>query len=217
MADFTQLFDQWAQSYDSTVFGSDNEYKEVFQNYQQILEEIARFIDDKKNGVTMEVGVGTGNLSSLLMERGHHVIGVEPSKKMREEAIKKLNRVTILDGHFLEVPIYNKVDSIVTSYAFHHLTLGEKKESLTYLDSLLNEGGKVVIADTMYSSQRYKEKLHQQVENDGALNLLKDLQTEYYELLADVTKLFDDLNYTYELKQMNKYVWIILAQKGGNK
>lgn len=213
MEDFTEMFDQWAQSYDSTVFGTDHEYKEVFENYQLILEEIAQFIHDKKLGTVMEVGVGTGNLSRILSERGHHVIGIEPSTKMREEAAKKLSRVTLLNGHFLDIPIHNKVDSIVTSYAFHHLNLKEKEEALIYLDSLLNRKGKIVIADTMFISKDYKEALHKKVKEEGALNLLNDLQTEYYELLEDVTGLFDKFKYTYEVKQMNQYVWLILAEK----
>ncbi len=217
MADFTQLFDQWAESYDATVFGTDNEYREVFENYNEILKEICSYIDDKKNGVTLEIGIGTGNLTKLLTEMGHHVIGIEPSQEMRNQATKKITRATILDGNFLKVPIYNKLDSIVTSYALHHLTLEEKEDALKYLDTLLNVGGKIVVADTMFSSKEYKKELYQQVENDGALNLLNDLNTEYYEMLNDVTAIFDRLGYNYTVKQMNKYVWIISAQKGGKK
>lgn len=217
MADFNQLFDQWAESYDNTVFGTDNEYKEVFENYNGILNCICKYIDDKRHGITLEIGIGTGNLTGLLAQRGHHVIGIEPSTEMRKLATGKLTRVTVLDGHFLDVPIYNKVDSIVTSYAFHHLTLEEKEKALVYLDGLLNEGGKIVIADTMFSSLQYKKDLYKQVEQDGAVNLLNDLNTEYYELLDDVTGLFEKLGYTYKVEQMNKYVWTILAQKGGKE
>ncbi len=135
---------------------------------------------------------------------------------MREEAAKKLHQVTILDGHFLSIPVYNRVDGFVASYALHHLTYQEKVAAIRYLDTFLAPKGRIVIADTMYSSLDYKQELHQDVERSGSVNLLQDLQTEFFELLEDITNIFVNLGYTYEKMQMNKYVWIIAAQKGGN-
>ncbi|SES91260.1 class I SAM-dependent methyltransferase [Anaerobranca gottschalkii] len=213
MANFNEIFDVWADNYDETVYNTQHEYREVFENYEGILEEIVQYINDKRNGITLEIGLGTGNLSKKLAENGHYVVGIEPSKKMREQANNKLTNVVILDGDFLNIPLYNKVDSIVASYAFHHLTLEEKRKALKLMDSLLKESGKIVIADTMFISQRYKEKLIKEVEELKAFNLLNDLKREYYELVEDMVELFKELNYTITLKQMNKYVWIIFAQK----
>lgn len=213
MANFNEIFDVWADNYDETVYSSDHEYKEVFENYEGILEEIAKYIRDKRDGITLEIGVGTGNLSKKLAENGHYVVGIEPSKKMRERAKSKLTKVVLLEGDFLNIPLYNKVDSIVASYAFHHLTLEEKRKALKLMDSLLKDGGKIVIADTMFISQSYKEKIIKEVEELNAVNLLNDLNREYYELIEDIVGLFKELNFFITLKQMNKFVWIIFAQK----
>lgn len=214
MPDFNNLFDEWAKSYDETVYGTDNEYVEVFENYEDILEYISNEVADK-NGIIVEIGVGTGNLTKLLYEKDLNVVGIEPSKEMRKIAKEKLQDVDILDGHFLSIPINKKVDAIVSSYAFHHLTYDEKKKALEYLDSKLNNNGKIVIADTMFESDEYKENLLKYVESNKCFNLLNDLKTEYYELLDDLCVLFKELNYSYSLKKMNKYVWIISAVKGG--
>lgn len=216
MPNFNKLFDEWAKSYDETVYGTNNEYVEVFENYENILKYISDEISDK-NGLIVEIGVGTGNLTKLLYEKNSNIIGIEPSKEMRKIAKQKLQNVDILDGHFLSIPIDKKIDAIVTSYAFHHLTYDEKKKALEYLDSKLNNNGKIVIADTMFESIEYKEKLLKYVESNKCFNLLNDLKTEYYELLDDICILFKELNYSYSLKKMNKYVWIISAIKGGYK
>jgi len=84
---------------------------------------------------------------------------------------------------------------------------------LDYLDGLLNENGRIIIADTMFESKKYKESLFKYVKNSKAFNLLKDLNTEYYELKEDICGLFKDLNYTFEAVKMNKYVWLISATK----
>lgn len=214
MQDFNPLFDSWARSYDDTVYGHDNEYNEVFEGYDTILEYVSQEVKDKE-GIVLEVGVGTGNLTKLLYDYDLNVIGIEPSQEMRKIAKAKLASVKILDGHFLSIPIVGKVDAIVSSYAFHHLTLDEKKKALGYMDRLLNSGGKIVIADTMFETKDYKRKLKEDVENSGLFNLLQDLNSEYYEYLEDICQLFQELNYSYKTIKMNKYVWVISAVKGG--
>lgn len=215
MPKFNRLFDKWAQHYDETVYGLDNEYKEVFEEYNKILENICWEITDNKDGLVVEIGVGTGNLTKLLYKKGFRVIGIEPSIEMRKISKSKIPNVEILDGHFLSIPVNKKIDAFVTSYAFHHLTFDEKQKAIMYLDSLLAEDGKIVIADTMFETKEYKQKLYEYVENTKAFNLLKDLNTEYYEYLDDICSLFKNLNYSIKKVKMNKYVWIVTASKGG--
>ncbi|MFT9498198.1 class I SAM-dependent methyltransferase [Anaerosolibacter sp.] len=215
MDDFTALFDQWASSYDQTVYGSDNEYSEVFENYDGILNTMYQLVADKRSGTILEIGTGTGNLTKLLYDTGFNVIGVEPSQEMRRITRSKLPSIEVINGHFLQVPIARPVDAIVTSYAFHHLNLTEKRNAIEYLDRFLNKEGKIVIADTMFESEEYKRELYKKVEASKSFALLNDLNTEYYEYLKDVCKIFEEFDYRIHTTKMNKYVWIIAATKGG--
>ncbi len=43
MLDFNELFDNWAGNYDETVYGSNNEYSEVFEKYDRILKNILNY------------------------------------------------------------------------------------------------------------------------------------------------------------------------------
>src|SRR5690625_2635862 len=90
---FIDFFDQWSGHYDQDVAGSDSEYRKVFELYEHILHLIAF----RAHGRVIEFGVGTGNLTKKLFEQGHKVLGIEPSRKMREIAKKKVPQVQIIE------------------------------------------------------------------------------------------------------------------------
>lgn len=82
--EFLGLFEQWAESYDRSVEGGDEQYRDVFAGYDRILNTVA----DKAGRVVLEFGVGTGNLTKKLLERGKTVYGIEPSAPMRKKQRK---------------------------------------------------------------------------------------------------------------------------------
>ena len=92
--EFIKLFDEWAESYDNTVVGYDEEYKEVFEGYDEILEEVA----SKVNETIIEFGVGTGNLSKKLLEKGHNVIGIEHLPDSLHQGIVGMKKMVPEDG-----------------------------------------------------------------------------------------------------------------------
>ena len=83
--EFLHVFEEWANTYDNTVMGNDLEYREVFRNYESILQEVVNLVVGK----VLEFGAGTGNLTEKLSAQGYDVIAVEPSKSMRAVAKDK--------------------------------------------------------------------------------------------------------------------------------
>jgi putative AdoMet-dependent methyltransferase len=208
--EFIELFDEWSASYDLTVSGEDQEYKEVFHKYEDILNEVAA----KSGEIVLEFGVGTGNLSEKLLERGKEVIGVEPSKGMREKAQTRFPELTLLDGDFLSFPpIEKRIDTIVSTYAFHHLTDEEKDAAIARYSQMLEKDGKIVFADTAFLHESDKESRHKKVEEQGYMNLLHDLQTEYYTTLIVLEELFNKHRFDVTFTKLNEYVWLMEAIK----
>lgn len=208
--EFLDLFEKWADSYDSTVTGHDPQYQAVFEKYDAILEEVVRH----SQGNVLEFGVGTGNLSKKLLDAGHHVIGVEPSPAMRKEANAKFKDLVVHDGDFLNFPKPEiQIDTIVSTYAFHHLTNEEKGRAIEGFYKLLPETGKVVFADTVYENKEAEQAILQKAEASGFTDLLHDLNTEYYPLLQDLQNLFKKAGFYVTFKQMNEFVWLIDAEK----
>ncbi|WP_442595107.1 class I SAM-dependent methyltransferase [Neobacillus sp. D3-1R] len=208
--EFLNIFEQWADSYDQTVVGHDEEYMEVFSNYEAILEEVA----NRANGHVVEFGVGTGNLTSKLLRRNLQVTGIEPSPAMRKIAIEKLGMQTqILDGDFIIFPETDPVDTFVSTYAFHHLTDEEKEQAIEKYGKKLAIGGKIVFADTMYESEEaYKEAI-QDALSKGYLNLAMDLKTEYYTTIPVLKEMLEKNGFEVRFISCNKFVWILEAEK----
>lgn len=207
--EFIELFENWADSYDESVTGQDPEYKDVFLHYERILDEVA----SRSLGHVLEFGTGTGNLTAKLMGRGLKVTGVEPSPAMRKIAAEKLkHKADIIDGDFLKFPIYS-YNTIVSTYAFHHLTDEEKAEAFHTYGQFLAPGGKIVFADTMYESEEaYKEAI-QDALNKGFLNLAEDLQREYYTTIPILEKIATSKGFSVTFNQCNNFVWIMECVK----
>lgn len=208
---FEQLFDRWASSYDRSVSGHDIQYREVFSDYERILDEVAK----RANGVVLEFGVGTGNLTQKLLQQGRRVYGIEPSRAMRQKAREKLQGVPLFDGDFLYFPkIDDTIHTIVSTYAFHHITDRDKGVALRKFSDFLSVDGKIVFADTVFESERARQAMIEKVEKLGYDKLLADLRTEYYTTIEKLQRLFVENGFQKgRFTQMNAFVWLFEAHK----
>lgn len=208
--EFLNLFDEWSKSYDDSVRGQDIEYQEVFKHYDKILDHVA----SRSYGHVLEFGVGTGNLTDRIIKAGLTVSGIEPSSAMREIARRKLqNKTEIVDGDFIDFPSPKQVDSIVSTYAFHHLTDEEKEKAIANYGKLLNAGGRIVFADTMYQTKEAHEQAIRDAKDAGFHNLANDLQTEYYTTIPFLEKVLETHGFKVSFERCNSFVWIMEAEK----
>ncbi|MCA1031843.1 class I SAM-dependent methyltransferase [Bacillus timonensis] len=207
--EFLEVFEEWAGSYDESVVGHDKEYEAVFVGYENILDEVAK----RAKGTVIEFGVGTGNLTNKLLSRGLTVFGIEPSKPMRDIALKKV-ACPITDGDFLvfELPS-QQVDTIVSTYAFHHLTDEEKYQAIASYGKFLQKGGKIVFADTMFKNQEAYIEMIETAKGKGFTNLANDLQREYYTTIESLRTIFSSNGFSVEFSRCNDFVWLIDATK----
>lgn len=208
--DFNELFDAWSETYDKTVEGADVEYKEVFAQYELILDEVAK----KSKGYIVEFGVGTGNLTERFLKNGFQVYGIEPSEGMRNRAKEKLPNVPFVEGDFLKFPMPEvKPDTIASTYAFHHLTDEEKRKAIALYGQILNDSGKIVFADTVFTDEAAKQAIIREAENNNHHRLSADLQTEYYTTIPVLEKIFEENGFQVTFKRMNTFVWLMDAEK----
>lgn len=207
--EFLDLFDDWAKDYDASVAGLDPQYAAVFENYERILDEVVT----SSNGTVLEFGVGTGNLSEKLINNGYQVIGVEPSSAMREIAAGKLSNLTLMEGDFLTFPEVPPVETIVSTYAFHHLTDREKDTAIRQFAEILPKNGKIIFGDTMFESVAAKESMIEDAKARGFVNLAEDLMREYYPTIDVLQNIFEKNHFDVTFKQENDFVWIVKANK----
>ncbi|MCC2928323.1 class I SAM-dependent methyltransferase [Bacillus sp. LBG-1-113] len=209
--EFIPLFEDWAATYDQTVQGLDIQYKEAFRGYNDILDAIV-----SRSGMrVLEFGPGTGNLTAKLLEAEKSVFGVEPSPAMRKLASDKLrSRAEIVDGDFLTFPEPPfQADTIVSSYAFHHLTDEEKRAAIKQYGKYLHMHDKIVFADTVFEHEEAYNQAIDKARSQGFYQLANDLKTEHYPTLETMKEMFTAEGFAVQFIQQNDFVWIMEAIK----
>ncbi|MEC1687059.1 class I SAM-dependent methyltransferase [Bacillus mojavensis] len=209
--EFIPLFEDWAATYDQTVQGFDIQYKEAFRGYNDILDAIV-----SRSGIrVLEFGPGTGNLTAKLLEAEKSVFGVEPSPAMRKLASDKLRgRAEIVDGDFLTFPeLPFQADTIVSSYAFHHLTDEEKRAAIKQYGKYLHMHDKIVFADTVFEHEEAYNQAIDKARSQGFYQLANDLKTEHYPTLETMKEMFTAEGFAVQFIQQNDFVWIMEAIK----
>lgn len=157
-----QGFNLWADDYDKTVKLSEENQLFPFAGYKQILNVIFSEAMQKKNSAILDIGFGTGVLTSKLYANGHRIDGVDFSSKMIAIAKSIMPKANLIEWDIsMGLPpeiIGKKYDSIISTYALHHLTDKMKVEVIANLRPLLKNGGKIFIGDISFET---REKLNE--------------------------------------------------------
>lgn len=143
-------FDLWADGYDKAVGISDEENTYPFAGYKKVLGFIFQTILESENATVLDIGFGTGTLTTKLYERGCTIYGQDFSSKMIALASEKMPNAHLYQGDFskgLVEPLRNcRYDFIVATYSLHHLTDAQKCVFLSELRNHLKENGKLSLA-----------------------------------------------------------------------
>ncbi len=141
----TTHWDDLVEGYDA-VMGSDPAYRRMLSTTVGLLPAEPRRI--------LDLGSGTGMLSFLCSERypEAEVIGIDPAKRMREEAMARLGprpRVFMLEGSADDLSLFSddSVDAVVSNFALHHLDQVGKERCAVEVFRVLRPGGRFVFAD----------------------------------------------------------------------
>ena len=103
-------FDLWADGYDKTVGISDEENTYPFAGYKIVLNSIFQTIMKRPNPTVLDIGFGTGTLTTKLYEHGCSVYGLDFSSRMIELASEKMpylkQILKILNSYREQIEIY---------------------------------------------------------------------------------------------------------------
>lgn len=150
-------FDLWADGYDKAVGLSDEGNTYPFAGYKKVLGFIFQTIMGSESAVVLDIGFGTGTLTTKLYEHGCSIYGQDFSARMIELASEKMPEAHLYQGDFthgLVEPLRQaRYDFIVATYSIHHLTDSQKVDFLKELRDCLNEGGKILIGDVAFATR----------------------------------------------------------------
>ncbi|WP_203333446.1 class I SAM-dependent methyltransferase [Planococcus beigongshangi] len=152
-----QGFDLWANDYDRTVQLSEENNEYPFAGYKEILKGIFNEAMQKEGSAILDIGFGTGVLSAKLYEHGHSVDGIDFSEEMIAIAQEKMPEARLLQWDITnglpEAIADSSYDSIISTYALHHLTDAEKTVFIENLLARLKPDGKIYIGDIAFRTR----------------------------------------------------------------
>ena len=183
-------FDLWADGYDKTVGVSDEGNAYPFAGYKDVLGTIYKIIMDKPNAVVLDIGFGTGTLTTKLYENGCTIYGQDFSARMIELASEKMPNAHLYQGDFtqglVEPLLAQRYDFIVATYSLHHLTDEQKVCFLRMLHDHLNPGGQILIGDVAFENRSQLEQCRKDVgdewDDDEIYFVVDELNGEFPEL-----------------------------------
>ncbi len=206
--------DEEAHEYDQDI---ENESDPIRTGYHDLLSWVATKSNESHPKRVLDLGVGTGNLS-LLLHGFDELVCVDTSSKMIEIAqnkIGKSDQVQFKKADLLEY--FNEenrlFDSIVSTYAIHHLTESEKDFLFSELYQSLTIGGIVVVGDLMFKNQEEESKIFKQYRLQGNENLIDDIKDEYFWYLDSSVDFLKKIGFETFIQQFSDLSWGVYAKR----
>lgn len=161
-------FDQWAEDYEKSVGRNEEDGKYPFAGYREVLNIIFQRV--KGCAEVLDIGFGTGALTSRLYDGGCRITGIDFSQKMIDVAKRRMPNAYLIRWDFskgLPEEVKNRrFDAVVSTYALHHLTDGQKAGLIRQLSDLLNPGGQILIGDVSFETRSELEKCREKYRED---------------------------------------------------
>ncbi len=142
------------------------------QAFAQVLDRLMRLSSPEPTDACVDLGAGTGFVTTALAPRVSSVLAVDLSAGMAASLAERAARgglhnvsIEVSDLREFELPSAS-VDLVVSSYALHHLADPDKQALVARAARWLRPGGRLVIADMMFgrgASQRDLDILLQKV------------------------------------------------------
>ena len=185
-------FDLWADGYDLSVGISDEENTYPFAGYKEILGSIFQTIVENGNAVVLDIGFGTGTLTTKLYENGCTIYGQDFSERMIELASEKMPGAHLYQGDFSQGLVDalrgRTYDFIVAAYSLHHLTDEQKTGFIRSLLDHLTERGKILIGDVAFTTREEMDQCR--LEAGGEWD-----DEESYFVIDEMKQVFPKLRY----------------------
>lgn len=150
-------FDLWADSYDKSVGICDDTNAYPFAGYRDVLNGIYKEIRSRRSASVLDIGFGTATLTKKLYDDGCQICGIDFSERMAAIAKEKMPHAVLLCHDFSKgIPEELsglQFDSIVSTYALHHLTDAAKADFVKQLSGLLTADGSILIGDVIFETR----------------------------------------------------------------
>lgn len=121
--------------------------------YEEVLDLLIEKASLAKAMTVLDFGVGTGQLSKRLLDKGCRITAVDYSTDMLRKVRSKFPGVFFLQADLSKPLRLGKFDRIVSSYVLHEYDFKQKWQIIMQLYNNLKPEGRLLIADIAFSSR----------------------------------------------------------------
>ena len=206
--------DDHATDYDADVR---NEKDPIRAAYHDVLAWVISEARIDSFSRVLELGSGTGNLSCLL-DRCGELVCVDLSERMEAIARSKSGHLVnrrFIKADILEVFDYERApfDSVISTYAIHHLTDEEKRLLFAKIFTGLVPGGRAVFGDLMLQNQAEKASKIQEYLTKGDAKTAQAIDEEFFWSIDTARLDLNELGFQLETKRFSDLSWGVVARK----
>jgi ubiquinone/menaquinone biosynthesis C-methylase UbiE len=141
---------------DETLAAEYDRHHEKFRDFDQEAKNIFSALDLSPDAAILDIGCGTGGLTTRFARMCRHVYAVDISKSMIAQLAKKIkaqgldNISTVQSGFLTYQHKGDAPDAIVANINLHHLPDFWKQIAVCNFFDLLKPGGKLFLADVVF-------------------------------------------------------------------
>ena len=206
--------DDHATDYDADVR---NEKDPIRAAYHDVLAWVISEARIDSSSRVLELGSGTGNLSCLL-DRSGELVCVDLSERMEAIARSKSGHLVnrrFIKADILEVFDYERApfDSVISTYAIHHLTDEEKRLLFAKIFTGLVPGGRAVFGDLMLQNQAEKASKIQEYLTKGDAKTAQAIEEEFFWSIDTAVPDLKELGFQVETTRFSDLSWGVVARK----
>ena len=203
-----------ANGYDNDVR---NERDPIRAAYHDVLAWVIREARIDSSSRVLELGSGTGNLSCLIHQCGE-LVCVDLSEEMEAIARSKLGHIPnrrFIKADILEVFDCERApfDSVISTYAVHHLTDDEKRLLFSKVFTSLVPGGSAVFGDLMLRNQEEKVSKTQEYLTKGDAKTAQAIEEEFFWSIGTAKVNLIEIGFQVETKRFSDLSWGVAARK----
>jgi putative AdoMet-dependent methyltransferase len=203
-----------ANGYDNDV---QNEKDPIRAAYPDVLGWVIREARINSSSRVLELGSGTGNLSCLIHQCGE-LVCVDLSEQMEVIARSKLGHISnrrFIKADILDVFDYERApfDSVISTYAVHHLTDDEKRLLFSKVFTSLVPGGRAVFGDLMLRNQEEKPSKIQDYLTKGDAKTAQAIEEEFFWSIDAAKTDLIELGFQVATKRFSDLSWGVVARR----
>jgi len=208
-----------ADNYDERIFKAvEDKQNFIREKYFEVHQEVLNFLNLNDGEMLLDIGIGTGLLEEKIKCKVK-IFGIDISEKMLGKLKEKnLNNVQFIQGSFLNIPFGDRMfDSIVSCFAFHHLSDTEKIRSIFEMKRILKDKGRIVIGDFMYLNEAAKISLITKFRNEKRNDMTEEMDEENFTNIEDFKIILEENGFDVKYKQVSTISWVIKAELTGSE